>query len=333
MSIQFEPGQFAESDEVASSKASAFETNDPFPSVAPGLLSSAEIDDYARLTGLIYPYDQSCLKSASYEMYIGGDFIYWDEKQNRVSRRIDRREDRYVVLPQNSIAFVQVEPTFRLPNYIAVRFNLRITHVHRGLLLGTGPLVDPGFHGKLLIPLHNLTAQDYYLDTQKALIWVEFTKTTYGCIPAERDASPVRNFKAFPVVNRNLTSEEYLYKARGGQPITSSIAGVVATSGNAAAAAAESANQSKTFIQRLSWGAALAIVLSTIALIYNSWNVLQSVQGLISGVVKDQSSASERLESLKREVEKLEKTLADRVSPLEKELEQLRNNQSKPRNP
>ena len=49
------------------------------------------------------------------------------------------------VFPENSITFVQIESKIRLPNYIALRFNLRIQHVHRGLLLGTGPLVDPGF--------------------------------------------------------------------------------------------------------------------------------------------------------------------------------------------
>ena len=58
----------------------------------------------------------------------------------------------------------------RLPNYIAVQFNLRITHVHRGLLLGTGPLVDPGFHGKILIPLHNLTSEKYIIRADEGLI-------------------------------------------------------------------------------------------------------------------------------------------------------------------
>ena len=121
-----------------------------------------------------------------------------------------------MILPANSITFVQVEPHFRLPNYIAVRFNLRITHVHRGLLLGTGPLVDPGFHGRLLVPLHNLTAYEYYLDTTKALIWVEFTKTTFGFVPREEVASKHRNFAPFPLSNRNLTPDEYLFKAGAG---------------------------------------------------------------------------------------------------------------------
>jgi hypothetical protein len=91
------------------------------------------------------------------------------------------------------------------------------------LLLGTGPLVDPGFEGKLLIPLHNLTSSDYDLNTNDALIWIEFTKTTYGVIPTEEVASPIRHFVGFPIDKKNMTPDQYLYKANLGRPIRSSI--------------------------------------------------------------------------------------------------------------
>ena len=169
---------------------------DPFPSVPCSLLSSAAIHDYVRLTGMLHPYYPTALKSASYEAHITGRFIWWDEHDRKHDNEIGRGDP--CVLPANSITFVQAEPLFRLPDYIAVRFNLRITHVHRGLLLGTGPLVDPGFEGKLLIPLHNLTSSKYDLDTKEALIWIEFTKTTYGGVPTEPDADTQRNFVRFP---------------------------------------------------------------------------------------------------------------------------------------
>jgi prefoldin subunit 5 len=44
------------------------------------------------------------------------------------------------------------------------------------LLLGTGPIVDPGFNGKLFIPLHNLTSNRYVIKKNAQLISVEFTK-------------------------------------------------------------------------------------------------------------------------------------------------------------
>lgn len=184
----------------AKARAIRFENIDPFPNVPRALLSSFEIADYARVTGMMWPFAEKQLKSASYEVFIGGEVIWWDGKGRRQTKIVKRGTP--LVLEANSIVFAQVEPIFRLPNYIAIRFNLRITHVHRGLLLGTGPLVDPGFHGKLLIPLHNLTSTDYAIDTNEALIWIEFTKTSFGYQPeveddlaAQRDA---RSFKGFP---------------------------------------------------------------------------------------------------------------------------------------
>jgi len=64
--------EYAQTDEEARERAIAHEHRDPLTSIPCGLLSSAEIDDYVRNTGMIFPYDSSALKSASYEMYLGG---------------------------------------------------------------------------------------------------------------------------------------------------------------------------------------------------------------------------------------------------------------------
>lgn len=300
--------EFAQADEEAGQRAEAWATCDPLESVPAGLLSSAEIDDYVRITGMIHPYDRAALKSASYEMHIGGRFIYWDENERKFDEVIDRRQRRYVILPPNSITFVQVEPQFRLPNYIAVRFNLRITHVHRGLLLGTGPLVDPGFHGKLLVPLHNLTAYEYYLDTEKALIWVEFTKTTFGFVPKESAASRERHFAPFPLINRNLTADEYLFKARGGQPIISSIPGAIARAERSAAAAAGSVNRLKRWATGIGVVSIIAGLLALASLMYSSWMVMQNGNVLAltaSTIAKDQGVASEKLSNAENDIGEL----------------------------
>ena len=149
---------------------------DPFRRLPPSLLSASHIEAYVRATGMLSIFNRSALKSASYEVKLRGEVIYWDEEGVKQCTQVDDTT-RVLTLPANSITFVQVEPYFRLPPYIAIRFNLRIHHVHRGLLLGTGPLVDPGFEGRLLIPLHNLTASAYAMDLSEALIWIEFTKT------------------------------------------------------------------------------------------------------------------------------------------------------------
>jgi deoxycytidine triphosphate deaminase len=171
------PSPFAQNDDEAKQKFDIYKSQDPFPDIPPALLNSADVYDYVAATGMIFPFDPNPkkLKPASYEVPILGKFVYWDEEGNPQDGDLEDQNDKFT-LKKNSIAFVTLEPMFRLPDYIALRFNLKITNVYRGLLLGTGPLVDPGFVGKLSIPLHNLTNNDYEFEGGEGLIWMEFTK-------------------------------------------------------------------------------------------------------------------------------------------------------------
>ena len=167
--------RFVSSDFGAEQLHKAYRDKDPFPEIQPALLNSADIADYVLRTGMIWPFDPKCLGPASYEMSFSGEYLYWGDDGKMVGHW-DKCEESKLVLKKNSITYVSVKEKFRLPHYIAVRFNLRVKHVHRGLLLGTGPLVDPGFQGNLLIPIHNLTENEYIIPLGDDLISAEFTK-------------------------------------------------------------------------------------------------------------------------------------------------------------
>ena len=205
------------------------------------LLTAADVAAYQAVVSLIEPFDVKDLKSTSYEAFIAGTVIYWDEKGER--QEFDVAKGDALLVPANTIVFVQTQVEFTLPLYIAVRFNLRITHVHRGMLLGTGPLVDPGFRGRLLIPLHNLTNSDYWIDTSKALIWIEFTRTSYDRKREEhlRTAFKKTPYDAsrstamtFEPRKRLIPPDGYLRRANGQEPIRSSIPDVITKTQRAA---------------------------------------------------------------------------------------------------
>ena len=154
---------------------------DPFAEIQPALLNSADIEKYVDKGCLIGPgdFDKKCLKKwASYEMKFLGKLYDWNSTDDeRLEQRCrDVCSGNKITLHANSITYLWMKEELRLPQYIAMRFNLHIRHVHKGMLLGTGPLVDPGFFGSLLIPLHNLTNNDYDLIGGEGIIWVEFTK-------------------------------------------------------------------------------------------------------------------------------------------------------------
>ncbi|UUP18386.1 hypothetical protein [Nitratireductor thuwali] len=165
---------------AAEALATSLSTIDPLPDIPPSLLSAEHIKQYVLKTGLIAPfYEGKRLKKASYEGRIGKKaYRYADGNDGKLEEIEIPRPHGTLLIPANSIVFVECDIQFRLPDYIALRYNLQIRHVHRGLLLGTGPLVDPGYWGALCIPIHNLTSEDYVIPSNEGLIWIEFTKTT-----------------------------------------------------------------------------------------------------------------------------------------------------------
>lgn len=212
--------------------------------IPPSLLSEAHIRAYADAVGLLYPFsrEKSRFKAASYEVGFGSTFIFWDENGDKHVQTISRSGT--FTLPPNSISFVDLESEFLLPRYIAVRFNLRIQHVHRGLLVGTGPLVDPGFHGNLLVPLHNLTSDPYTIRGDEGFIWVEFTKTSFESnksvakAPVKSDLALLEEWEAR---KNRMSPEIYFDKANKNRPIRSSIPLAIAETRKQAARADKAA--------------------------------------------------------------------------------------------
>lgn len=162
-------------DSEEGAKFNRYRSEDPFPWIAPALLNSADIRRYADATGMICNFKESSLKGATYDVAVGDRVIWWDTKKQTKCEK-DLTIDPIFTLEPNSIMFVELDTRFQIPNYMIMRFNLKITHVYKGLLLGTGPIVDPGYVGKLSIPLHNLTANSYTFRRGEKMIAMEFTK-------------------------------------------------------------------------------------------------------------------------------------------------------------
>jgi deoxycytidine triphosphate deaminase len=279
--LQIEP---VRSDPEAATRAEKFKQVDPFPDISPALLSAADIEDYARVVAMLFPFysHPDSLKPASYEARPGRKFVRWDDDGNRIEMDIHR--DGSYELPPNSISFIQIEPKIRLRDYIAIRFNLRITHVHRGLLLGTGPLIDPGFSGDILIPLHNLTSESYRIRGNEGLIWIEFTKTAPEIV---RQANPPYarrgTFHPIEASKTDRSIDYYFQRANDVRPIRSSIPEAVKQAATKAEEAAKSAAQAAQSASRagllyggISIAAALAIVIALVIGLHQYFGQIQS---------------------------------------------------------
>jgi deoxycytidine triphosphate deaminase len=169
---------------------------DPDNSTAGGLLLSDRIEFYCRKVNLIYPYHRDFLRPASYTLHAGREYLVTD-RAGEVSHGI-LQEGGKVKIPPSGLIYIRFFEQVNIPHYLIARFNLRVTQVYRGLLLGTGPQVDPGFKGLLGCPIHNFTDSEKIIEFFDDLITIDFEKTTPfpdSAIKARHGIDPFKAYK------------------------------------------------------------------------------------------------------------------------------------------
>lgn len=144
---------------------------DPQPKIR-GILLSDMIQYYQKKTRMIGRYSEKCLEAASYQLRLGA--IYYQNGERGELSEVNP----HLRLPPNSLTYVSSFEEIHLPYYIVARFNLKVKLIYKGILLGTGPQVDPGFRGKLSCPLYNISSNEVFLKYKQAFAIIDFIKST-----------------------------------------------------------------------------------------------------------------------------------------------------------
>lgn len=314
---------YAKTESEAEARHNKYGKVDPYPLIASALLNSADIAAYVKATALIYPFYEERLKGASYDVTIKGSVVYWkftdSGKVEKKTIQIEKKGDCFDLEP-NSIAFVTLEPMFRIPTYLALRFNLKITHIYKGLLLGTGPLVDPGFSGKLSIPLHNLTSNTYRFLYGEELITMEFTKLSPNVawiqdseLINSHDERYVEN-----IIKSNRTVDEYIAKALEKDRLDKVISSIPDAVEDCKKEV-RSANKAVKKMQRVSLAQAAISVIAVCGLVFSA--VTLSLNAI--------NKANDRYDSLYKEYMDMKTTYESKIDSLQDDIEQLTNEVNK----
>lgn len=148
------------------------------------VLLAEDILKYVEKFGVIFANDcnfnEKGFKGASYSMrphYKDAWYFNENGKQERLGIDEDDQGSYYLV-KRNSLVYIKIREKLILPYYIIGRHNLTIKYVYQGLLLGTGPQVDPGYEGNLYIPLHNLTNDDVKVYLDRSFVSIDFVRTS-----------------------------------------------------------------------------------------------------------------------------------------------------------
>lgn len=304
-----------------------WKTSDPFPDIESALLNSADIDDYIRETGMIYPYYKEDLSAATYSVRLKGlvvtyrqelgtdkveedkFFIGKDDSEMPVPAGSDSCEVKGCLkLAPNSITFLTLEPMFQVPDYMVLRFNLKIPHIYKGLLLGTGPIIDPGFQGRLSIPLHNLTSNEYTFFPDDEIISLEFTKLSPNDLWKNTNhASRKAEYKS-NTFNPDRSVDVYLRKALEKTDQKTVVSSVISATNDAKKTANEAkkvATEASKRVQNLALCGVMAIVIALVALIFPTLQLVKSSTDTQENYAREIAILNQEIIELQEQIEDL----------------------------
>lgn len=262
---------------------------DPHPDIPATLLNAEQITTYAQApVSMLQPFhpEDDRLKIASYSIHVGQ--IYRIAREGFRGQRYEWAEyqvprDGEIVLEPNALIYVGLDTDIQLPHYIAARFNLAIKHVYRGLIAGTGPLVDPGYRGKLFIPLHNLSSVAYHLRPGERLIWMEFTKLHVDQRFLDWLTDPRHSHTTMAKSAWQLG--QFLHHASNTTAISSSLTPLKKESQDAKRIAERTHRRVASF----GVGAAIAIVAALAAIIIQGFQLVHDVQDQVQQLERESS--------------------------------------------
>lgn len=117
----------------------------------------------------IHPFDEKQLQAATYDFRVGQQGATTSTK-----KVVNIRESAYIQLNPGDFGVITVLERIRLSPMYAARFGLRSKYARKGLIATTGPQIDPGYNGRLIIGLTNLTPKAVSIPYKDDLISIEF---------------------------------------------------------------------------------------------------------------------------------------------------------------
>ncbi len=119
----------------------------------------------------IEPFDEDQLEAATYDLRVGDQGATTSTKELK-----DLRATGYLSVEPGDFAVVTIYAVIELGPQVVGRFGLRSKYARKGLIATTGPQIDPGFRGRLILGLTNLTPKPITIPHNDHLVSVEFHK-------------------------------------------------------------------------------------------------------------------------------------------------------------
>ncbi len=119
----------------------------------------------------ILNFADSALSPASYDARLGEEAITSTHRE-----KINPANKGLLTIPAGDFALVTTHENFKLSTSIAGHIGLRSHYSKKGLTILSGPQIDPGFNGVLVVGLSNLSPRDITIPYKERFCTLEFYK-------------------------------------------------------------------------------------------------------------------------------------------------------------
>lgn len=159
------------------------------------ILSNSDIQ---RLAGqqppLIHPFVPGNVRLSSYDLTIGGEYYISANGESSTIVTQQLQPNQSFTIPPHGICFILSEEDINLTKDITAKISLRMSLVYRGLILTSQPPFDPGYSGKAVVMVHNLSSEAHHLKRGSRIATIEFLKVQNPSTPGS------------PSVHRSVTN-------------------------------------------------------------------------------------------------------------------------------
>ena len=114
-------------------------------------------------------FEDSCLQPASYDMRLGEEAITSSHRE-----KVNPSQKGLLTIPAGDFVLVTTHEKVELSTKIAGHIGLRSHYSKKGLALLSGPQIDPGFKGVLVVGLSNLSPRDAVIPYKERFCTIEF---------------------------------------------------------------------------------------------------------------------------------------------------------------
>lgn len=125
---------------------------------------------------LIENYCEKNIQACSYDLRMGDQYYYYKNEDGDTVNISYLNEGESLKIPPDSICYVMTAEKVNMPQDLTASISLSFGLIKRGVMLAAQPPYDPGYQGKTVALLHNLSNKTVTIKRGEHILNIVFTR-------------------------------------------------------------------------------------------------------------------------------------------------------------